>query len=107
MPAQATVALEKAKRLEPEKASIREALGIAYFRIKRWEEAEAEFRKVLELRSADDYAHYALGRALRNQGRHDEARDAPEARALAQAGPRLRARRRPCLVGSRSATSEA
>jgi Flp pilus assembly protein TadD len=74
MPAQATVALEKAKRLEPEKASIREALGIAYFRIKRWEEAEAEFRKVLELSPADDYAHYALGRALRNQGRHDEAR---------------------------------
>ena len=36
MPAQATVALEKAKRLEPEKASIREALGIAYFRIRRW-----------------------------------------------------------------------
>jgi Flp pilus assembly protein TadD len=31
--AQAAVALEKAKRLEPDKASIREALGIAYFRI--------------------------------------------------------------------------
>ena len=73
MPAQATVALEKAKRLEPEKASIREALGIAYFRISRWEEAEAEFRKVLELAPSDDDAHYALGRALRNQGRHDEA----------------------------------
>ena len=38
--AQATVALEKAKRREPEKASIREALGIAYFRIGRWEEAD-------------------------------------------------------------------
>ncbi len=73
MPAQATVALEKAKRLEPEKASIREALGIAYFRIKRWSEAEAEFRKVIELSPADDYAHYALGRALRNQGRQQEA----------------------------------
>ena len=74
MPAQATVALEKAKRLEPEKASIREALGIAYFRLSRWSEAEEEFRKVLELSPADDYAHYALGRASRNQGRHDEAR---------------------------------
>ena len=72
--AQATVALEKAKKQEPDKASIREALGIAYFRIKRWPEAEAEFRKVLELAPADDYAHYALGRTLRNQGRHDEAR---------------------------------
>lgn len=73
MPAQATVALEKAKRLEPDKASIREALGIAYFRIMRWEEAEAEFRKVLELSPADAYAHYALGRALKNQGRVEEA----------------------------------
>jgi len=64
MAAQATVALEKAKRREPEKASIREALGIAYFRIRRWEAAEAEFRKLLELSPVNDYAHYALGRTL-------------------------------------------
>ena len=73
MAAQATVALEKAKKLEPDKASIREALGIAYFRIQRWQEAEAEFRAVLDLSPADDYAHYALGRALEKQGRHAEA----------------------------------
>jgi Flp pilus assembly protein TadD len=73
MPAQATVSLEKAKRREPEKASIREALGIAYFRIRRWEEAEAEFRKVLELSPVNDYAHYALGRCLEKQGRDHEA----------------------------------
>ena len=73
MAAQATVSLEKAKRLEPNKASIREALGIAYFRIQRWPEAEAEFRAVLELSPADDYAHYALGRALEKQGRDAEA----------------------------------
>jgi Flp pilus assembly protein TadD len=73
MPAQATVALEKAKRREPEKASIREALGIAYFRIRRWEEAEAEFRKLLELSPVNDYAHYALGRCLEKQGREREA----------------------------------
>ena len=71
--AQATVALEKAKRREPEKASIREALGIAYFRIHRWAEAEAEFRKMLELSPADDYAHYALGRCLEKQGKAHEA----------------------------------
>ena len=72
-PAQATVALEKAKRREPDKASIREALGIAYFRIHRWEAAESEFRAVLELAPADDYAHYALGRCLEKQGRDHEA----------------------------------
>jgi Flp pilus assembly protein TadD len=73
MAAQATVALEKAKAREPDKASIREALGIAYFRIHRYAEAESEFRKVLELAPADDYAHYALGRCLEKQGRDQEA----------------------------------
>jgi Flp pilus assembly protein TadD len=71
--AQATVALEKAKRREPEKASIREALGIAYFRIHRYDEAASEFRKMLELAPVDDYAHYALGRCLEKQGRRAEA----------------------------------
>jgi Flp pilus assembly protein TadD len=73
MAAQATVSLEKAKRLEPRKASIREALGIAYFRIQRWAEAESEFRAILELSPADDYAHYALGRSLEKQGKAAEA----------------------------------
>jgi D-aminoacyl-tRNA deacylase len=48
MPAQATVPLEKAKKLEPQKASIREALGIAYFRMRNWEAAEREFRTIVE-----------------------------------------------------------
>jgi Flp pilus assembly protein TadD len=73
MAAQATVALEKARRREPEKASIREALGIAYFRIGRWAAAEAEFRKLLELSPVNDYAHYALGRTLEKRGREREA----------------------------------
>lgn len=71
--AQATVALEKAKRREPGKASIREALGIAYFRIQRFREAEVEFRAVLEIAPADDYAHFALARSLDKQGRRREA----------------------------------
>src|SRR5438874_10796482 len=73
MAAQATVALEEAKSREPDKASIREALGIAYFRTRRWAEAESEFRVMLELSPADDYAHYALGRCLEKQGRDREA----------------------------------
>jgi Flp pilus assembly protein TadD len=73
MNAQATVALEKAKRREPAKASIREALGIAYFRIRRFAEAEEEFRVILELQPVDHYAHFALGRCLEKQGRPDEA----------------------------------
>jgi Flp pilus assembly protein TadD len=71
--AQATVPLEKAKRREPEKASIREALGIAYFRIRRFEEAEREFRHIVDRRPVDHYAHFALGRCLEKQGRPREA----------------------------------
>ena len=71
--AQATVPLEKARRREPDKASIREALGIAYFRLRRYDEAEVEFRAVLELSPVNDYAHYALGRCLEKQGRRQEA----------------------------------
>ena len=71
--AQATVALEKAKRREPAKASIREALGIAYFRIRRFAEAEHEFRAILELVPVDHYAHFALARCLEKQGRPEEA----------------------------------
>jgi Flp pilus assembly protein TadD len=74
MTAQATVPLERAKRLEPGKASIREALGIAYFRLARWKEAEEEFRTIVEdLSPTDHYAHYALGRALEHQGKTSEA----------------------------------
>src|ERR671914_1936098 len=73
MNAQATVALEKAKKREPEKASIREALGIAYYRIRRFAEAEEEFRTILELAPVDHYAHFALGRCLEKQGRPKEA----------------------------------
>ena len=71
--AQATVPLEKAKRREPNKASIRETLGIAYFRLGRYDAAEAEFRAALELSPVDDYAHYALGRCLEKLGRPAEA----------------------------------
>lgn len=71
--AQATVPLEKARRREPDKASIRETLGIAYFRLGRWEDAEAEFRAVLEISPVNDYAHYALGRCLEKLGRNAEA----------------------------------
>ena len=71
--AQATVPLEKAKRRAPDKASIREALGIAYFRLRRYREAEAEFRAALELSPVNDYAHYALGRCLEKLGRTVEA----------------------------------
>ena len=89
MTAQATVPLEKAKQLEPGKASIREALGIAYFRLARWQDAEREFRTIVEeLEPTDDYAHYALGRALEQQGRTGGGERPLQARELDEAGLR-------------------
>lgn len=72
--AQATVALEKAKRDEPRKTSIREALGIAYYRIHRFAEAEQEFRTVLELAPTNHYAHFVLGRCLEQRNQIGQAR---------------------------------
>jgi tetratricopeptide (TPR) repeat protein len=66
--AQAAVSLEKAKRLEPDKTSIREALGRAYFRSGRYQRAAAEFSAVLERYPANDYAHFCLGRSLEKLG---------------------------------------
>jgi len=71
---QATVPLRKAARLDPEKSSIREALGRAYFRTRRYEEAAEEFEAVVERYPVNDYAHFCLGRALTKSGRTDRAR---------------------------------
>ena len=79
--AQATVPLEKARRAEPQKASIREALGIAYFRLRRWEDAEAEFRAVLE-----DLACQRL-RALRPRPLPRQARARSRGAGALQARP--------------------
>jgi Flp pilus assembly protein TadD len=57
----ATVALERARRLEPEKGSVRETLARAYYRSSRFDAAEKEFRAALDLEPVNDYAHYGLG----------------------------------------------
>jgi tetratricopeptide (TPR) repeat protein len=66
--AQAAVSLEKAKRLEPDKTSIREALGRAYFRSGRYSWAAREFKAVVDRYPANDYAHFCLGRSFEKLG---------------------------------------
>jgi Flp pilus assembly protein TadD len=72
--AQAAVSLEKAKRLEPDKTSIREALGRAYFRSGRYGHAASEFSAVVERSPANDYAHFCLGRSFEKLGDRRGAR---------------------------------
>jgi Flp pilus assembly protein TadD len=71
---QAAVPLEAAARRAPEKSSIREALGRAYFRLGRFAAAAHEFEAVVDSHQVNDYAHFCLGRALAKTGERDRAR---------------------------------
>ena len=72
--AQAAVPLRKAAAIEPEKTSVREALGRACFRSRQFEEAAAEFAAVVERAPTNDYALFCLGRSLMECGRPADAR---------------------------------
>ena len=67
-PAQAAVLLERAKRHEPDKASIREALGRAYCNSGRYRLAGGHFAKALVLDPTNDYAHFGLAFCLARLG---------------------------------------
>jgi len=71
--AAAAVPLRRASQLEPDKASIREALGRALFHSQHYREAAAEFDALASSSPTNDYAHFCLGRALQQLGRHKEA----------------------------------
>ena len=73
-PHQAAMLLGRAKLIEPDKASIREALGRALFLSGRWRRARREFAKVVHLHPSDDYAHYALALACERTGEIERAR---------------------------------
>lgn len=66
--------LERARDLEPEKASVREALARAYFNAQRFRDAQAEFSSMLEINPANDYAHFGLGLCLIRLGERDPGR---------------------------------
>ena len=70
----ATEPLAEAARRAPEKSSVREALGRAYFRNYQFEEAATEFEAVVETHPVNDYAHFCLGRALSKTGETEQAR---------------------------------
>jgi Flp pilus assembly protein TadD len=71
---EATVPLAEAARRAPEKSSVREALGRAYFRNRQFAEAATEFEAVVETHPVNDYAHFCLGRALSLMGQKTRAR---------------------------------
>jgi Flp pilus assembly protein TadD len=72
-PHQAANLLARAKLMEPEKASIREALGRALFMSGRPAPARREFTKTVQLNPSDDYAHFALAVACERTGQRTRA----------------------------------
>jgi Flp pilus assembly protein TadD len=72
--AQAAIVLERAARAEPDKGSILEALGRAYFNSGQHDRSREAFERLLEVDPSSPYGHYALGQSLKRLGRAREAR---------------------------------
>jgi len=67
-PAQAAVILARARKLEPDKTSISEALGRAYYNSGNYSRAANEFLFVLDRYPTNSYAHYCMGRCADKLG---------------------------------------
>jgi Flp pilus assembly protein TadD len=72
-PHQAVVVLERAKMEEPDKGSIREALGRALYMTGRWTRARREFAKAVAIDPVNHYAHFALGLTCARTGQRTRA----------------------------------
>jgi len=69
----AVLPLQRACALEPDKASVREALGRALFHTQRYADAAQEFAAVTAVEPTNDFALFCLGRCLQQLGRDAEA----------------------------------
>jgi Flp pilus assembly protein TadD len=85
---QATIPLARARDLDPDKTSIREALGRALFGARHYEQAVTEFEAVIDRAPTNDFALFCLGRSLQLLGRHAEARRPLALAAYMQPGRR-------------------
>ncbi|MCW2950235.1 MAG: hypothetical protein JWN41_1248 [Thermoleophilia bacterium] len=65
---EAIAPLERARTLEPDSNSVREALGKTYMKIGFYDRAIAEFEVIVERDPVDAFAHFCLGRAYDKLG---------------------------------------
>src|SRR5438309_4378656 len=72
-PHQAALLLGQAKLLEPDKGSIREALGRALYMTGRNARARREFAKAVQLDPVNDYAHFGLALSCARTGQRTRA----------------------------------
>jgi tetratricopeptide (TPR) repeat protein len=64
--------LRRVKRKEPSKISIRETLGRAYFKVKKFRKALYEFEFIINTRPDNDYAYFCAGLCLLKLGKKEE-----------------------------------
>src|ERR671937_1720256 len=72
-PHQAAMYLSRARLVEPEKASIREALARALFMAGHTAWARREFTKTVQIDPVNDYAHFGLALACERTGQRSRA----------------------------------
>jgi Flp pilus assembly protein TadD len=72
-PHQAAMLLTEAKLIEPEKGSIREALGRALYLAGRTARARREFAKAVQIDPVNDYAHFGLALSCARTGERTRA----------------------------------
>jgi tetratricopeptide (TPR) repeat protein len=69
----AATILERAVGEEPDKSSLRETLGRAYYGSGRFSAALDEFARAIDIDPVNDYAYFGAGLCLAKLGRLDEA----------------------------------
>ena len=72
-PHQAAMLLAQAKLIEPDKGSIREALGRAHYLCGRPAPARREFAKAVQIDPVNDYAHFGLALSCARTGERTRA----------------------------------
>jgi Flp pilus assembly protein TadD len=70
---QAAIVLGRAAAAEPDKGSIREALGRALYMTGRWAGARLQFAKAVEIDPVNHYAHFGLGLSCARTGERSRA----------------------------------
>jgi tetratricopeptide (TPR) repeat protein len=75
-PEEALIRLKRAETADPQRPDLHQRIGSAYLQLKRWNLAEAAYRKALEIDPESAIAYHGLARAYMAQGNLEESVEA-------------------------------